>query len=553
MRIPAPERRLARVPAPALGRHAAARDDRDGARVRPEAADRRRADDRARRDDAGRHPRADARHPRAARDRDRARSPTTSASSPTSPTACSSSTPGRKAEEAPTAELFAEPQHPYTIALLGAIPRRPSGDARRPRLREIPGRVPPLRELPAGCAFAERCPRADGRLRAQLPELAPVAAGPPRRLLPPGARMTATRRRPRSRSSTSSSTTASARASRGGGSVVHAVDGVSFTLGQGEMLGLVGESGSGKSTIAKCILRLVEPTAGTIRLRGTDITHLSRRALRPLRRELHIVFQDPFSSLNPRMTCGTSSASRCGSTGSRAGRELDGRVAAMFDTVGLHPELRHRYPHELSGGQRQRVGLARALILEPSVLVADEPVSALDVSVQASILNLLRDLQQRPRLLVPLHHARSRDGRVPLRPRRGDLPRQDRRDGAGGRALPRSRSTRTPRRSSRRPIVADPSRAARAPPGRARGRSAEPARPAVRLPLPHALPAGAAVGPALDRGGAAPARVRAGPPRRVPPRGARPAGAAPARGLDVASVVASRLPRRGSRVYRTAV
>jgi oligopeptide/dipeptide ABC transporter ATP-binding protein len=175
---------------------------------------------------------------------------------------------------------------------------------------------------------------------------------------------------------------------------VHAVDGVSFALGQGEMLGLVGESGSGKSTIAKCVLRLVDPTAGAIRLRGTDITHLSRRALRPLRRDLHIVFQDPFSSLDPRMTCGTIVAEPLRLHRVARGREADVRVAAMFETVGLHPELRHRFPHELSGGERQRVGIARALILEPSVVVADEPVSALDVSMRASILNLLRDLQQ---------------------------------------------------------------------------------------------------------------------------------------------------------------
>ena len=179
----------------------------------------------------------------------------------------------------------------------------------------------------------------------------------------------------------------------GGGGVVHAVDGVSFTLAPGEILGLVGESGSGKSTVGNCVLRLVEPTAGTIRLKGVDITHLPRRRLRPLRRELHMVFQDPYSSLNPRMTTGRIVGEPLRLHGVARGSKLDARVAEMFDSVGLRPELRYRYPHELSGGQRQRVGLARSLILNPSVLIADEPVSALDVSVQASILNLLRDLQ----------------------------------------------------------------------------------------------------------------------------------------------------------------
>jgi len=175
--------------------------------------------------------------------------------------------------------------------------------------------------------------------------------------------------------------------------VVHAVDGVSLTLARGEMLGLVGESGSGKSTVANCILRLVEPTSGTIRLAGTDITHLSRRQLRPLRRQLHMVFQDPYSSLNPRMSVGDIVGEPLRLHGLARGRALGAEVERMFESVGLRAELRYRFPHELSGGQRQRVGLARSLILRPQVLVADEPVSALDVSVQASILNLLRDLQ----------------------------------------------------------------------------------------------------------------------------------------------------------------
>jgi len=176
--------------------------------------------------------------------------------------------------------------------------------------------------------------------------------------------------------------------------VVHAVDGVSFSIGRGEMLGLVGESGSGKSTVANCVIRLVEPTAGTIKLQGQDITHLSRHALRPLRHRMHIVFQDPYSSLDPRMTCGQIVGEPLDVQGIARGKELEAKVRSLFDRVGLRDELRYRYPHELSGGQRQRVGLARALSVSPSLLVADEPVSALDVSVQASILNLLRDLQQ---------------------------------------------------------------------------------------------------------------------------------------------------------------
>jgi oligopeptide transport system ATP-binding protein len=180
----------------------------------------------------------------------------------------------------------------------------------------------------------------------------------------------------------------------GGGRTVYAVDGVSFSIAPGEVLGLVGESGSGKTTVGYCVNRLYQPTAGTIRLDGADITHLSRRRLRPQRRRMHIVFQDPYSSLNPRMTCGqiVGEPLRLHRLAGRS--EVDGRVVRLFDEVGLRPELRFRYPHELSGGQRQRVGLARALSVSPSLLIADEPVSALDVSVQASVLNLLRDLQR---------------------------------------------------------------------------------------------------------------------------------------------------------------
>jgi oligopeptide/dipeptide ABC transporter ATP-binding protein len=180
---------------------------------------------------------------------------------------------------------------------------------------------------------------------------------------------------------------------RGGGGIVHAVDGVSFSIAPGEVLGLVGESGSGKSTVANCVMRLLEPTDGAIRLKGNDITHLSRRELRPLRSDMHMVFQDPYSSLNPRMTCGQIVGEPLRVQKLARGKHLDQKVVDLFDRVGLRAELRFRYPHELSGGQRQRVGLARALSVSPTLLVADEPVSALDVSVQAAILNLLRDLQ----------------------------------------------------------------------------------------------------------------------------------------------------------------
>jgi oligopeptide/dipeptide ABC transporter ATP-binding protein len=176
---------------------------------------------------------------------------------------------------------------------------------------------------------------------------------------------------------------------------VRAVDGVSLTIPRGRVTALVGESGSGKSTVGRCVVRLVEPTAGTVRIAGTDVTHLSRRQLRPHRGAVSIVFQDPAASLDPRMLVGEIVAEPLRLAGKRIPRrDRDARVAPQLERVGLRAEVARRYPHELSGGQRQRVSIARALISEPMLLIADEPTSALDVSVQASVLNLLADLQR---------------------------------------------------------------------------------------------------------------------------------------------------------------
>jgi len=175
---------------------------------------------------------------------------------------------------------------------------------------------------------------------------------------------------------------------------VHAVDGVSFAIYEGETLGLVGESGCGKSTVGRLLLRLIEPSAGSIMVDGADVSRMSKAEMRPYRRQMQIIFQDPFSSLNPRMSAGDIVGEPLMVHNISRGKERQERVAALFERVGLRPAQMRNYPHEFSGGQRQRICIARALALGPKVIVGDEPVSALDVSIQAQVINLLMDLQR---------------------------------------------------------------------------------------------------------------------------------------------------------------
>lgn len=183
-----------------------------------------------------------------------------------------------------------------------------------------------------------------------------------------------------------------------GGRTLHAVDGVSFSINKGETLGVVGESGCGKSTMGRTLLHLHESTAGTIRFKGEDITHVNKRKLSELRKDMQFIFQDPFSSLNPRFTIYQTLAEPLEIAGDYSKKEIEEKVYAMMDTVGLARRLVNTYPHELDGGRRQRIGIGRAMILEPDFIVCDEPVSALDVSIQAQIINLLLDMQEEKQL-----------------------------------------------------------------------------------------------------------------------------------------------------------
>ena len=326
---------------------------------------------------------------------------------------------GRVAESGSVGDVFSRPNHPYTAGLLAAIPRLDT--PRGQRLVPIEGSPPSMLSPPSGCAFAPRCSRASETCAQDPVPVPATGASPTHRCachyplsewqplgspaasegkrtgeeLAPLAPVERETEQPGPILAVSDlvkhfpiTSRSPLRRVRG---VISAVSGVSLRIDKGDTLGLVGESGSGKSTLVRCILRLIEPTSGSVKFNGTELTELTRKHMRQQRRFLQVVFQDPMASLDPRMTVASIIAEPLKIH--RVKNDSSSRVEELLELVGLYPQHGNRYPHEFSGGQRQRIGIARALALRPEVLILDEPVSALDVSIQAGILNLLEDLQ----------------------------------------------------------------------------------------------------------------------------------------------------------------
>jgi peptide/nickel transport system ATP-binding protein len=333
---------------------------------------------------------------------------------------------GEIVEEGPTESLLADPFHPYTWALINAVPRVDRNMPETKRLITIEGAPPDPMAMTTGCRFQERCPFRVDKC-GEHPPLEQIAPGRKARcwLAQSGEPLPAT-------SASQSAETAVPAATRPDPpqapptgeqtlmlsvrgltkhfalpredffrkrKVVRAIDGVDLDIAPGETVGMVGESGCGKSTFARLIVRIHEPTAGSIVFAGTDLAKASAAEIRPLRRRMQMVFQDPYASLNPRMTIGDILSEPLQFHGlTRTAAETRARVENLLSSVGLNPRMIARYPHEFSGGQRQRISIARALALEPEFIVADEPISSLDVNIQAQIINLLIDLQERLRL-----------------------------------------------------------------------------------------------------------------------------------------------------------
>ncbi len=330
---------------------------------------------------------------------------------------------GEIVESAPREAFFTRPAHPYSRKLFDSLPAK---GKREEALAVIRGSVPSLTQEFSGCRFAERCDSAWELCRRSTPGFHDAGNGQMARchLFAPGADKAESRRQKAEGEATARRAAPLHPSSfiphpsdvrpllRVEDLKVHfpvhrglfqrvvahvkAVDGVSLAIPAGKTLGLVGESGCGKTTVGKGILRLVEPTAGEVWFDGVDLARLRRGELRPLRKHVQIIFQDPYSSLNPRMRVAETLEEGMASLGPGADRaERQARIDALLTEVGLSPEVKYRYPHEFSGGQRQRIAIARALSVEPRLIVCDEPTSALDVSVQAQILNLLKELQEK--------------------------------------------------------------------------------------------------------------------------------------------------------------